>query len=181
MEATKKLTNQERQKLHKWGDRCMQLMTQFGLTNDAIRGWRFEWFDAKRTYGWCSYRKRTIGLSRTYVLHTTNEADIEDTIRHEIGHALAPAHAGHGPKWKALARTVGFNPVRCSSAKLQLDQYKYVGTCPNGHKSFRHRKTKSQSSCSKCCPTYNRNFLVTFMSIKEAKQKGLITDTATQP
>jgi hypothetical protein len=76
-----------------------------------LDGWRFEWNESGRE-GWlgaCSHRRKQIALSLPFALMYP-EAYVRDTILHEIAHALAPSDAGHGPKWRAWAKTVGARP-----------------------------------------------------------------------
>jgi len=78
-----------------------ELMTRHGLA-----GWRFELDRAKRRAGICRHQQRTIGLSAPLTrLHP--EAEVRDTILHEIAHALAGPRAGHGPAWVATALRIG--------------------------------------------------------------------------
>src|SRR4051794_26770877 len=83
-----------------------QLMDLHGLAD-----WSFAYDRARRRFGSCRWRKKQITLSHPLTLLNT-EAQVRDTILHEIAHALAP-NAGHGPKWKAACRRVGAKPARC--------------------------------------------------------------------
>jgi predicted SprT family Zn-dependent metalloprotease len=74
----------------------------------ATKPWTFAWIDHKTTYGMCHYRKREIQLSRV-LTEVVSEAEVEDTILHEIAHALTPG-CGHGRMWKMMARALGANP-----------------------------------------------------------------------
>jgi predicted SprT family Zn-dependent metalloprotease len=64
-----------------------------------------------RRYGQCRYGKQEIGLSVKYV-ELNDRAEVEDTIRHEVAHALAGFQAHHGPAWRLQARAIGANPSR---------------------------------------------------------------------
>lgn len=76
--------------------------------------WHFKFDTARRRFGCCQYRHRTITLSKALV-SINDEAEVRNTILHEIAHALCPTNAGHGPMWKAMASAVGARPVRCYS------------------------------------------------------------------
>ena len=83
------------------------LLSTHGL--DA-KGWKIV-FDSrsKRRLGYTRYATKEIGLS-TYHISNHSDADIRDTILHEIAHAIAGPTAKHGTKWRAVARSVGARP-----------------------------------------------------------------------
>jgi predicted SprT family Zn-dependent metalloprotease len=97
------------EKLNFWKNRTLELMKKFKLSN-----WYFSWINKKSTYGQCFHNGKIISLSIPYVLACNDVNEIEDTIRHEIGHALTPDDKGHGKEWKAMAKKVGYTPKRCS-------------------------------------------------------------------
>ena len=80
------------------------LMDEHGL--DA---WTFAFLEAERRLGDCHFQDRVIRVGRAHALDAS-EAEIRDTILHEIAHALAGPEARHGPKWKAIARRIGATP-----------------------------------------------------------------------
>lgn len=83
-----------------------QLMDQHGLA-----GWSFAWDRARRRFGSCNAHRRRITLSM-YLTRLNDEAEVRDTILHEVAHALAPGD-GHGRRWKAACQRVGARPERC--------------------------------------------------------------------
>jgi len=102
-------TFNDNQKLNLWKQRAVELMEEFKLSD-----WSFCWLNTKSVYGRCMNDSKLICLSIPYILACTDDLDIEDTIRHEIGHALTPDDKGHGKEWKAMAKKVGYTPKRCS-------------------------------------------------------------------
>jgi len=80
--------------------------------------WTFRFDRAKQRFGQCDYVNHVISLSHRLTL-INDEAQVEDTIRHEIAHALAGPKAGHKQAWKEMAVLCGARPHRCaeSSAK----------------------------------------------------------------
>lgn len=140
---------------------AIELMEKHGLYRYP-NPWTFEWDNARRRFGLCSFRRRVISLSRPLAQLTT-EADVRDTILHEIAHALAGPTAGHGRVWKLMAMAVGARPERCASAEalgIELPRGKWTGTCPAGHTVTRHKRLRKGRvlSCSRCCPCFNRAF-----------------------
>ncbi len=91
------------------------LMAEFGLTAD---GWTFQFDTARKRFGACkrnaSGTVRIVSISRPLTL-ANDPATVEETIRHEIAHALAPMHAGHGPRWVDACKLTGARPIRCYS------------------------------------------------------------------
>ena len=80
------------------------LMDEHGLDT-----WTFAFLEAERRLGDCNHRDRVIRLGRSHALDA-EDAEIRDTILHEIAHALAGPEARHGPEWKATARRIGATP-----------------------------------------------------------------------
>ena len=74
-------------------------------------GWTFAFDHARRRFGCCNLTRRRITLSRPLTFLNT-EAQVRDTILHEIAHALTPGD-NHGPRWRAMCIKLGANPVRC--------------------------------------------------------------------
>ena len=83
--------------------------------------WSFKWNNRKRAFGVCSYRTKTIQLSKPITTHE-GEKKITDTILHEIAHAIAGHDAGHGAEWKRVARRLGASPT--ATGVITFDQAK---------------------------------------------------------
>ena len=125
--------------------------------------WEFGFDSAKKRLGACHWEDRRLTLSRYLVdLHSLDE--IDQVMRHEIAHALAGADAGHSAKWKKIATSIGYRHVKISGEQIGDATAKLIGTCPNGHKVYRHRKPKTILSCSKCAGTFDKRFLITWVS-----------------
>lgn len=117
-------------------------------------GWNFEFNGGKRLLGQCNYSSKTILLSR-YATEKLDEAEIIDTILHEIAHALCRFH-NHDKVWKHTAQSIGCRGTRTASVGTVVEP-NYIGTCPNCKETVtafrisKHRK----SACSRCCNKYN--------------------------
>jgi predicted SprT family Zn-dependent metalloprotease len=120
---------------------ALNLMGRFGLLDN---GWTFT-FNRRRTQaGLCLYpnavKPGRIELSAYYVL-LNSEADVRDTLLHEIAHALA-GPVGHGPLWKAICVQIGARPRRCTQAAMPPGRWR--ATCPNCRRvHHRHRRPRS--------------------------------------
>jgi len=132
------------------------LMTKHGLITN---GWSFVFDDSRRRFGACNYRYKLIKLSK-HLVSLNDEANVKNTILHEIAHALTPNH-GHDWVWRAKAMEIGCTGDRCyDSRTIKTPELRYIAICPScKHTHKKHRKTNSISSCGYCSggkynPTY---------------------------
>jgi predicted SprT family Zn-dependent metalloprotease len=116
---------------------ALELMAQFGLIRadrqDSLpafgyvggrvpsdTNWRFHFDNAVGRFGGCHWNTRKITLSREMTLLNDRE-QVEDTIRHEIAHALCTPpirvrgvkRDSHGEEWKRMCKRTGAKPERC--------------------------------------------------------------------
>jgi predicted SprT family Zn-dependent metalloprotease len=92
-------------------------------------------------------------LSRMLTL-LNDEAEVVDTILHEIAHALTPGD-GHGPAWKAACLRIGAKPVRCYTDETVASPPRRVARfalgCPRCQWSQpRYRRVTRKLICRKC-------------------------------
>lgn len=112
--------------LHEAEQLAKQLLAEYELDE-----WTFRFDHAKRRFGQCDYRRKVISLSK-HLTALNGRDEVEETIRHEIAHALAGPHAKHGPDWKRECIRVGAKPERCYDAiAIEAPQHNYEGHCPN--------------------------------------------------
>ena len=129
-------------------------MEEHGLLNQK---WKFAFESCKRSLGRCHYNLKKITLSKWYV-QLNEEDDVEDTILHEIAHALSfirygSKGAGHGILWKRICLEIGATPQRVHKGILEYpsNHFKYVDTCCCGITYKRHRlSAKRGYRCPKC-------------------------------
>src|SRR4051794_12966107 len=81
------------------------------MTRHGLADWRFAFDHARRRFGSCRPKDRTITLSRPLTL-LNPEDQVRDTLPPEIAPALPPGD-GHGPRWKAKCQEIGALPNRC--------------------------------------------------------------------
>lgn len=124
-------------------------MTQHGLS-----GWSFGYNRRKRSLGLCRYEEKRIELSIYFVTNNSLEA-VEDTILHEIAHALAGPEAGHGEHWKRVCRQIGAIPERCdSTARMPKGHWRGVcAKCGLEYTRYRRPLRNRQYACRSCGPT----------------------------
>lgn len=126
------------------------------LAEHDLHDWSFAFNHRKRAFGLCDFGRRTIFLSS--VLTGLNcEAEVRDTLLHEIAHALAGHEAGHGPAWREVARSVGAKPRRCyRGEEVQQPPGRYLLTCPScSSVTPRYRRPMRIYACGSCCDRYN--------------------------
>lgn len=130
------------------------LMRQHGLITDNRRtDWQFRYDHARKRAGLCTFphngRPGVISISEPMAA-TWDEAEIRDTILHEIAHALV-GKPGHGEDWRAMCRRVGARPeARFSEDESRpMPAMKYTGTCERGHKFQRRVLPPGPVRCRK--------------------------------
>ena len=126
------------------------LMRRHGL---AGAGWRFEFDHARRRFGCCHYGRKLITLSRPLTL-LNGEAEVRDTLLHEIAHALTEG-AGHGPRWRAKCRELGAKPVRCYGDESVVSPARRPARYQWGCRACgwwveRRRRTRGRYVCARC-------------------------------
>lgn len=133
-----------------------RLLLKHGLGDWSIRTDR-----AKTRAGACRFGTRTISLSADLTrLH--DEAEVRDTILHEIAHALVGPFHGHDDLWRAKAVEIGGSGERTMSTSAPRVEGPWRGTCPQGHVSTRHRRPTRVLSCSRCSTTFDATSLISW-------------------
>jgi predicted SprT family Zn-dependent metalloprotease len=123
----------------------------------------FEFSRSKSTLGRCHFlggKPVKIDLSEVW-LPSLDDAQVRDTILHEIAHAIAGADANHGPRWQRVALSIGAKPF--TTGKIQHETFmdvkravsKYQATCNGcGGNHLFDRMTKNWQQnryvCKKC-------------------------------
>jgi predicted SprT family Zn-dependent metalloprotease len=128
-----------------------EAMARFGLAD-----WAFGWNRRKRSLGLCRYRERRLELS-IHFAYANDEAQVRETILHEIAHALAGEKAGHGPLWKAMCQRVGCQPARCDHGEAVMPRGRWVARCGVcGKEYWRHRRPARRAKywCRGCGPQH---------------------------
>ena len=121
----------------------------------AARGWTFGFDRARRRLGACRPGPRRITLSAPLLAHLS-AAEVEDTLRHEIAHAVdveRRGRTGHDRAWKAVARACGARPERTYGGDLpdDADAAPYRAVCPScGAASGLHRQPVRARRCRAC-------------------------------
>lgn len=122
--------------------------------------WTFRWDHARRRAGACHHDKKQISLS----IHVTvlgSLDDAEQTILHEIAHALSGKEHNHSQKWLDTARSIGYTGWVRHTGPSPEHLARWRGTCPAGHVILRYRRPRNMvASCVTCNPRFSRNHLI---------------------
>ena len=71
-----------------------------------LNDWKVTFDYAKRRAGACIYSKKELSFS-IYFLRNSSSFDLNDTLLHEISHALVGPNQGHNHIWKQKALSIG--------------------------------------------------------------------------
>lgn len=124
-------------------------------------GWSMGWNNRKTALGVCKLRSKKIEISRYLLeLNLDNPSEFEDTIRHEIAHAIEVEMRGtssHGRIWKRICGYTLANPTRTCENPLDVgDTHTYELVCPNCAKTDKYfRKPKANKACYECCTKHS--------------------------
>jgi predicted SprT family Zn-dependent metalloprotease len=130
-------------------DQAVALMAAHGLHT-----WAFRFNTNVRRAGVCHYRPGRIELSAHFV-ERNSDAEVLDTILHEIAHALVGPRHGHDAAWKAKCVEIGARPRRCYDRAVDMPTGKWRATCPSCSTEYdRHRRPRRLTGwfCRTCGP-----------------------------
>ena len=117
-------------------------MDKYGLCD-----WKLELDYAKVRAGACHFTEKKISFSRHF-LKNADKLDINDTILHEIAHALVGPKHGHDRVWKNMAKKIGCSAKRCHT--LEFSEYKWIRFCTNYCWEQKVHRRKLNLICKKC-------------------------------
>ena len=117
-------------------------MDKYGLCD-----WKLELDYAKVRAGACHFTEKKISFSRHF-LKNADQLNINDTILHEIAHALVGPKHGHNRVWKNMAKKIGCSAKRCHT--LEFSEYKWIRFCTNYCWEQKVHRRKLNLICKKC-------------------------------
>ena len=121
--------------------------------------WTFDFDNGKRRAGLCNYTDHRITISKHLVgIHTIDES--LQVLAHEIAHALTGKNEGHGKKWLATAKSIGYRAEKFSGNEIARERAPWVGACPAGHEHFRYRKPTRALACGLCSRKFSTENLI---------------------
>ncbi len=119
-----------------------RLMEHHGLSN-----WSFQFDDAYVRAGCCNHGTKTISLSHLFVLRAP-EHEVQDTVLHEIAHALVGSNHGHDQVWRAAALSIGCSGRRCH--RVRFAPPRYVVSCLQCQWKRKAQKRNRYAVCRAC-------------------------------
>lgn len=139
--------------LHRAAALAERLLGEHGLTD-----WSFAFDRARVRAGACHHHDRRISLS-PHLTRAHDEAQVRETLLHEIAHALVGPRHGHDEVWRARAVAIGATGRRCYAAGEEpVVAGRWQGRCSAGHVVHRHRRPTRVLVCTRCrhAPTLAR-------------------------
>ena len=127
------------------------------------REWSFGFDSGRRRAGLCSYNDKRITVSK-YLSLVHSIDDVMQTVKHEIAHALVGPKEGHGKKWLATAKRIGYRNETYTGQEIAKAYAPYRGLCPNGHEHFRYQKPKRLYSCHHCGSGFRKEYMIDWMA-----------------
>ncbi|HTL41222.1 MAG TPA: SprT-like domain-containing protein [Pseudolysinimonas sp.] len=123
--------------------------------------WTFGFDNARTRAGLCSYDKKRISVSRL-LAGRYDDDEIHQVLLHEVAHALAGAGAGHGPRWKKVARDLGYEGKRLHGGAIADELAPWIGHCPTGHVHYRYKRPTRVVSCAKCSRSFDLRYEISW-------------------
>ena len=145
-------------------DLAFELMKQHGLEYR----YRFEFDNAKRRFGHCSYQPRFITLSKHLVLLNDYET-VKNVILHEIAHALVDSGKGHNWVWREKASEIGCKFIGrfCDNDVITVPKNVVAKCAQCGNEVRKYRMPSRRKSCAKCDNIFNEKYLLEFKRLSQ--------------
>src|SRR5690606_5988298 len=109
------------------------------MDEHGLDAWTFAFDRARVRAGACHFRDRRITLSRA-ITEVQDEAEVRETVLHEVAHALVGPRHGHDAVWRRTARSIGATGERCYAVDQPVVPGRWQGRCAAGHVVHRHRR-----------------------------------------
>lgn len=116
------------------------------MAEHNIGDWSFKYNNSFSCNGSCCHAKKTITLSRVWVL-INDEPKVLNTILHEIAHALTRGH-DHDQVWRKKAIEIGCDGERCAKTTENITKYEGIFTC--GHSVKANKRDFNRYRCLRC-------------------------------
>lgn len=106
---------------------------------------------ARRKAGSCHYRFGQASMIRyaEWLLQPDVPWEhVENTVRHEVAHAIVGPGKGHGREWKTAAKSIGCTGDRCYSRELgeHAPKARYVADCKCGESHHTRHRLKNKKT-----------------------------------
>jgi predicted SprT family Zn-dependent metalloprotease len=120
-----------------------KLLIEDLLKQSGLLDYKFQWSHSVRWFGACTPSRKLIKLSRV-LTRLNSKKVVKNTVLHEIAHALNPDE-GHGEAWKATAKMLGCNAMRCyNNDTVIIPKKSMAGVCTKcGLTILKYRRNKA--------------------------------------
>lgn len=120
------------------------------LRRHGLEDWTVAFDRAVVRAGACHHRDRRITLSRR-ITAAVSQAEVRETVLHEIAHALVGERHGHDARWRETAVRIGASGRRCYEVgDTPPVPGRWQGRCAAGHVVHRHRRPAGVYLCRRC-------------------------------
>lgn len=158
----------------------------------GLAGWSFKINSNQRRLGVCKYGEKLIEMSKFHILNH-KDADVLDTLRHEIAHAVSFIDTGkvqhHNVTWQAYAKRIGAKPERCAKG-LSNPPYNFTAQCKNCKRTYgAYRIRRRYTYRCPLCPyggelnyvnVKKDNVIVDPVKVSTEVKSGTLSKTSTQ-
>lgn len=117
------------------------------LHQHRLGQWSFQFDYGTRRAGSCQYDKQVITMSYDYAKQASDE-EIQDTLLHEIAHALVGKKHNHDDVWRAKALEIGGSGARCHDRRFTPPRY--IMKCANGCWVATAERRRRNLVCKRC-------------------------------
>lgn len=123
----------------------------YGLTQGS---WTFSFDKCVTRAGCCDHSHRHITISQHLALNIKHPMSaVENTLLHEIAHAIVGMGEGHNLRWRSVAIAIGCDGERCHHFQLVAEKYAIACSVCGALNAMRHRIRHSiwkKASCEAC-------------------------------
>ena len=124
------------------------------LVDHNLTDWQFRFDHARQRCGCCNYQRREISMSKHFA-RLNGEAEVRNTLLHEIAHALVGPGHNHNEIWRRAAANIGAK-VETTNTCASMPQPKWHLVCLNCAQTVakRHRRNLDlhRVKCAHCGP-----------------------------
>jgi predicted SprT family Zn-dependent metalloprotease len=117
------------------------------LRHHHLSRWSFHFDNGRKRAGSCQYGTQVISVSYEFAQHAPEE-ELQDTLLHEIAHALVGKAHNHDEGWRAKAIEIGCSGKRCH--ELQFTPPRYIVHCERGCWVATAERRRRNVICTRC-------------------------------
>lgn len=145
----------------------IQTFAKLKFEDHGLFDWKFGFDKATSRAGCCHHRRKLITVTKCFVTNTSIDMkEIQNTILHEIAHAIVGKSHNHDAIWRQKAIKIGCDGKRCHTMNLTGQTSKSA--------------TKSKSATTKSKSTTTKSKKVTKSKSTTTKSKKVTKSKSTE-